>query len=555
MDNEAFRALVNKGAKAKTTKEIAREAVEEEFKFKKQQRRKKHGSTRDSDDDVNDDSSVSSNEYGNRNDKDDADEKDNGPEKEKNSGYSKKRKNKDESQQSQNQYRDRAKERRKGLDIDYKSTTDLLKTAAGALDDKDMSKYLGGDEEHTHLVKGLDLALAQKVKREQKKLQSQAMQNTNSRQVSNEKAENKNQNLSRQDVINRLQVIIPKSTAIGQHVIQYLLSKHKYANDNHKHYTLHSTSLAGRNLQRSTLTFNLLANAKDKSKAWEVPVEYTRSKYEQQQHDSRNSVVSETSVDLVDDSNNRVGYTSLDDSFLKKIESILIPPMIENDPKAKKKKKMKKDKKNEETDANDDSPPLEKESNTDQTKGNVSESDDDIFSGIGEYFPPTKKKKEQKPETKTTNTIKNEVSNKKTSIFENLGYECNDKPSQNENPINPQQTLKLNSFHKSQPQGKVIDRDVFGTNTHASKHHTSFSTTRGKGVVLSSYDGGYGEDMDVDFDGTLMDAQDDDDDDNDDKKDKNKKKKKSMDLMTTAAKEYGSRSKKSNKDNPNNLEL
>lgn len=32
------------------------------------------------------------------------------------------------------------------------------------------SKYLGGDMEHTHLVKGLDYALLQKVKTKRRKL-------------------------------------------------------------------------------------------------------------------------------------------------------------------------------------------------------------------------------------------------------------------------------------------------------------------------------------------------------------------------------------------------
>jgi ribosome assembly protein YihI (activator of Der GTPase) len=40
MDNEAFRALVEERAKPKSTKEIAREAVEEEFRTRKQKRKR-----------------------------------------------------------------------------------------------------------------------------------------------------------------------------------------------------------------------------------------------------------------------------------------------------------------------------------------------------------------------------------------------------------------------------------------------------------------------------------------------------------------------------------
>jgi hypothetical protein len=65
--------------------------------------------------------------------------------------------------------RDRAEERRRGVNPDYASANQLLRTI-GTNGDVDVaklsvedSKYLGGDLEHTHLVKGLDYALLQKV--------------------------------------------------------------------------------------------------------------------------------------------------------------------------------------------------------------------------------------------------------------------------------------------------------------------------------------------------------------------------------------------------------
>ncbi|KAJ2743729.1 hypothetical protein GGI20_003517 [Coemansia sp. BCRC 34301] len=63
-------------------------------------------------------------------------------------------------------YRDRAAERRKGGAGDYADTTQLL----GHLDPHDrvaayeQSKYLGGTPSHTHLVKGLDFLLLDKVR-------------------------------------------------------------------------------------------------------------------------------------------------------------------------------------------------------------------------------------------------------------------------------------------------------------------------------------------------------------------------------------------------------
>lgn len=79
-------------------------------------------------------------------------------------------------------YRDRARERREGANPDYQSE-DPLSTASGyravapdlksGLDAAERrrqmiqeSKFLGGDMEHTHLVKGLDYALLQKVRSE-----------------------------------------------------------------------------------------------------------------------------------------------------------------------------------------------------------------------------------------------------------------------------------------------------------------------------------------------------------------------------------------------------
>jgi hypothetical protein len=69
--------------------------------------------------------------------------------------------------------RDRAEERRRGVNPDYSSANQLLSvigSANGGVDATKVSvedsKYLGGDLEHTHLVKGLDYALLNKVRAE-----------------------------------------------------------------------------------------------------------------------------------------------------------------------------------------------------------------------------------------------------------------------------------------------------------------------------------------------------------------------------------------------------
>ena len=68
--------------------------------------------------------------------------------------------------------RDRAEERRKGFNPDYERVNadlasivtgnSLLEQDIGKISVED-SKFLGGDVDHTHLVKGLDYALLQKV--------------------------------------------------------------------------------------------------------------------------------------------------------------------------------------------------------------------------------------------------------------------------------------------------------------------------------------------------------------------------------------------------------
>lgn len=69
-------------------------------------------------------------------------------------------------------YRDRAEERRKGVNPDYDGFNSEMNTVNGqtaAVEGAltiDETKFLGGDVEHTHLVKGLDYALLAKVREE-----------------------------------------------------------------------------------------------------------------------------------------------------------------------------------------------------------------------------------------------------------------------------------------------------------------------------------------------------------------------------------------------------
>ncbi|KAK3273207.1 hypothetical protein CYMTET_18540 [Cymbomonas tetramitiformis] len=89
---------------------------------------------------------------------------------------------KKESEEEKEQYRDRAKERREGINPDYSGIEESVSTLSAVAPPGansimppeqsaelhrqaiENSKYLGGDVEHTHLVKGLDFALLQKVR-------------------------------------------------------------------------------------------------------------------------------------------------------------------------------------------------------------------------------------------------------------------------------------------------------------------------------------------------------------------------------------------------------
>ncbi|KAF9973697.1 hypothetical protein BGZ73_003030 [Actinomortierella ambigua] len=87
--------------------------------------------------------------------------------------HSSKPQQKDDKVEATSKYRDRATERRQGINPDYAETEQILHTLEEAAHDVapsvmyEQSKFLGGDREHTHLVKGLDFALLKKVREEE----------------------------------------------------------------------------------------------------------------------------------------------------------------------------------------------------------------------------------------------------------------------------------------------------------------------------------------------------------------------------------------------------
>lgn len=140
-------------------------------------------------------------------------------------------------------YRDRAKERRDGSEggaVDVDSTTSAYRAVApNARETNDAaerrrqmiqeSKYLGGDMEHTHLVKGLDFALLQKVRAEIfNKEQQQEEEGVEEEEEKTEAKENKTEEEGKKDEKKQTEDVEEVSyasdctTAMGKNIVRTL---------------------------------------------------------------------------------------------------------------------------------------------------------------------------------------------------------------------------------------------------------------------------------------------------------------------------------------------
>ena len=241
MNNEEFRKLVNEGGLGKSTKQIAREAVENEFKMKR--RKGKRGGYNSDDDDDHDDQKSKRKKGKFKDDVQDRLEP-----------FEKKPK--------QSQYRDRAKERREGKAFDYEQLNNTDHVNA------EMSKYLGGDENYTHLVKGLDMTLAEKVRR-QEMGDSHSQDDIDLDKLLDEKVSKKANLISssrKEDSKNK------RTTSLALGMASYL----NYLDNKSIHSQAPRTgqmSMSGQRLARTTLKFSIRANVGDRLRSWELPQE------------------------------------------------------------------------------------------------------------------------------------------------------------------------------------------------------------------------------------------------------------------------------------------
>ena len=381
MNNEGFRQLINQSSKRKTTKEIAREAVEEEFN-----ERKRKGGGRNLAD------GYSSNEEDDRPNpkwkrqqegKDDAADDDN---KRSNQREKKKKAKKDEGAK----YRDRAKERREGKNVDYELSAGIQSTTSQiesmftdqSKSSEEMSKYLGGDEAHTHLVKGLDKALADKVRREE------MGRHTSSQNDATKNNQTKN-NIDLDDVIENFdskkrnhQQSLKQSDSTATNILQSIKLKERqsnlvagissFLNNIHGKGTgaLYSAShkeksIAGEAVQRTRFVFSTKANIIDPYMAWEIPQEIITPTTQNEQRNRRGNI-HVRSIYL---------GTPLDSTLILRIDSVFKEAKTTNSLNCMQKKYQKK-----KVDMN-----VSSEKKPGGREKVFDDSDDDIFGGLGVY--------------------------------------------------------------------------------------------------------------------------------------------------------------------------
>jgi hypothetical protein len=464
MNNDAFRALVRERAKIKTTKEIAREAVEQEFEKRK---KRKHGG--------------SSSEESDGSDTDQEDE----PRRDLLTPVVAQKKAR---QQNESKYRDRAKERREGKNVDYQAQASLLEgvTAKGTeesnMDRVTISKYLGGDEAHTHLVKGLDVTLVRKVKRE---LGKETMDvDADSLPGKVEKKEEFVQDKVQARLLLQRVNCRSISSELGRQMLSHLKNVHLPLPPLSQLFI--RTSPAGFAIQRSILTFSTLGDPRDRNRAWEVPLESTQA-------------VSHADVSAAREETN--GATPVDAGLLQQMKRVLAPKNQEEKTAACSagETSVAKGK-------------MQKHQGHSETINAEESDDDDIFDGIDDYVPPT-----QASASNRAVSVGHDGQGNKTqdSIFSGLIAPKKQQPLRAVVPM-PNSANDLS-------QRTVISRDVLGSQVVPPKANSTHA-----GISVSSYQGGYGEEMDVDFDGRFAAEEEHDDG-----------KKRRKEETTLAALEYG----------------
>jgi hypothetical protein len=323
------------------------------------------------------------------------------------------------------------------------------------MDQVTLSKYLGGDEAHTHLVKGLDVALARRVRREINK----GITETNTKKLLPPKQTEKSTVIMVRDA-NEARELLQNvkiesiSSELGQQILRCLKRSHLPSLDLSK--VTVPASPAGLAIQRSTLTFSTLGDPRDRNRAWELPLESMQASVSKAAH----GVSSNTEA---------VGATSLDSALLHQIQCAF----------------------GRHTTSIEDIHGRSSDDNG-QTyshladNGGDDEDEEDIFDEDDDYAPPTQAGS-KRPISYGKCSEDSQSQGIGQSIFSGLTA-----------PRLPQSTPAASSRPVSEERAvskhKVISRDVLGAMSQALKNEPK------EGISITSYSGGYGEEMDVDFD-------------------------------------------------------
>jgi hypothetical protein len=171
---------------------------------------------------------------------------------------------------------------------------------------------------------------------------------------------------------------------------------------------------------------------------------------------------------------------------------------------------------------NDNADSTKRTENNHDSDDDDDDDDDDIFANVGNYIPP------QAVSTTTTtsntspisNAAKGEIHNftredsttnkeetKKLSIFDNLIPETNAKTSSSSRQSTNHRVHIMQAQTVAGKNRNVINRDIFGGGSNDDPSSANIQKRRGPqsatmdGVSMVDYQGGYGEDIDVDFGG------------------------------------------------------
>jgi hypothetical protein len=397
------------------------------------------------------------------------------------------------------EYRDRAKERREGNNMDYASLEGLA--AQSGEDDRrrqaELSKYLGGDEEHTHLVKGLDKALAEKVRRGEMlgRGQNYSKEETGDLDELLEDAytRKKQQQPQAREGESDWRLAKPRSE-LGKSVLSYL---HLLQKEQTTSAPIASNPSVQRSIKLSVLTFSLNSDVHQRKSAWEVPRISLKALATQ-------------------------GTAGRDMNPLNHHIIAAISKKLDGRASSKEKSKYQiSHAKKKGEDRNGTVTSKEDADNKDERSGSnhkEDDSDDEIFANVGSYVPQTMSSNTQvlaaASATDTTEAndndensgsdkqfVKEEDNPKQTkkSIFDNLVQ--TDSPASTEIQRRRQ---RPNRLQPTQENRHVIDRDILGGKEIVSSQ-LPYQTRRGpqsamiEGVSMTTYEGGYGEEMDVDF--------------------------------------------------------